>query len=484
MRLRYRHQATPATSEEGPRAERLVPRQWPHRIASVGASAILLAGVAAGCGGSSSSTSSAKSAGGGSSATLNIMGFGTNGDDVAQTRFAIAQKAIAPAKVSAPNGGFNDQQFLASVAGGNPPDLIYTDRYQIGSLAARGALEPLNSCISTQHVAMSQFRPPAVQELTDNGQVYGIPEFYDNRVIIVNNTAVKAAGLAPSDLGTTNWSNLAQVTKKLVKASGGKLSEVGFDPKIPEFFPLWAKANGAELISSNGMHPQLDTPQVIQALTYAVSLIKEQGGWNQFSAFRNTFNFFGADNEVAKNQLAAWPMEDWYFNVLATTSPKVSITTMPVTSRTGQPLDWETGSAWAIPKGAKNAKLACTWAKAMTATSTWIAAASNRKALYAKKHQYWTGLFTANIPADAAIDKPTPGEPKQWVSSMDTVLKIEPDAFGMPASPASLEFETAWTNAVTRVLQGQQTAQQALAQAQSEAQAAISAASKGGAAPG
>jgi multiple sugar transport system substrate-binding protein len=411
------------------------------------------------------------------------MGFGTSGDDVAQTRFHIAQKAIAPAKVSAPNGNFNDQQFLASVAAGNPPDLIYTDRFQIGSLASRGALQPLSSCISSQHIAMSQFRAPAVGEVTYKGQVYGVPEFYDNRAIIVNDQAAKAAGLSPSDLSTANWSNLAQVTKKLVKSSGGKLSQIGFDPKIPEFFPLWAKANGANLISSDGTHVQLDSPQVVQALTYALSLIKEQGGWNEFSAFRNTFDFFGADNEVAKNQLAAWPMEDWYFNVLATTSPKVSITAMPFASRSGQPLDWETGSAWAIPKGAKNAKLACTWAKTMTETSTWIAAANNRKALYAKKHEYWTGLFTANTPADVAIDKPTPGEPKQWVQAMQTVLKIEPKAFGMPASPASLEFETAWTNAVTRVLQGQQSPQQALAQAQHEAQSAISTASKGGAAP-
>ena len=60
--------------------------------------------------------------------TLNIMGFGTNGDDVAKSRFAIAQQAIAPDTVSAPNGGFNDQQFLAAVASGNPPDLVYMIR--------------------------------------------------------------------------------------------------------------------------------------------------------------------------------------------------------------------------------------------------------------------------------------------------------------------------------------------------------------------
>ncbi len=411
------------------------------------------------------------------------MGFGTNGDDVATMRFHIAQEAITPAKVSAPNGGFNSQQFLAVVAAGNAPDLIYTDRYQIGSLAARGALEQLTSCIASQHIDMSQFRAPAVQELTYKGQVYGLPEFYDNRVVIVNDKAVHAAGLAPSNLSTTSWINLQATAKRLVRFSGGKLSQIGFDPKIPEFFPLWARANGVNLISPDGLHAELNGPQAVQALTYAADLIKEQGGWNEFSAYRNTFDFFGADNQVAKDQLAAWPMEDWYFNTLASTSPGVSVTAMPFTNRTGHPIDWGTGSTWAIPRGAKDAKLACTWAKTMTETSTWIAAANERKALYAKKHEYWTGLFTANAPADETIDKPTPGEHQEWAQAMKTVLNVEPDAFGMPSSPASAEFETTWTNAVTRVLQGQQTPQQSLAQAQSETQSAISAASRGGGAP-
>ena len=46
-------------------------------------------------------------------------------------------------------------------------------------------------------------------------------------------------------------------------------------------------------------------------------------------------------------------------------------------------------------------------------------------------------------------------------------------AFSIPLSPASAEFKQAWTDAVNRVLNGQQTPRQALDQAQREAQAAI-----------
>src|SRR5207244_10256655 len=108
---------------------------------------------------------------------LTIMGFGTNGDDVAMTRFHLAEKAVG-GSVSAPNGGFDDQQFLAAVASGNPPDLVYLDRAKVGTYAAKGAFVPLTSCIKGQHIVMSQYRQPAVREVTYKGKVYGIPEFY------------------------------------------------------------------------------------------------------------------------------------------------------------------------------------------------------------------------------------------------------------------------------------------------------------------
>jgi multiple sugar transport system substrate-binding protein len=56
------------------------------------------------------------------------------------------------------------------------------------------------------------------------------------------------------------------------------------------------------------------------------------------------------------------------------------------------------------------------------------------------------------------------------------VLDVQRYSFGIPASPASAEFQQAWTDAVNRVLAGQQSPKQALDQAQKEAVAAIKAA--------
>ena len=447
------------------------------RVATLVVAAALVAAVA------TTAASARTGSKGGASAehatTLNIMGFGTNGDDVATSRFHIAQQAIAPTQVSAPNGGFNDQQFLAAVASGNPPDLVYMNRSSVGTYAADGALQPLTSCIKSQGINTKQYRPAALSEVTYKGQIYGIPEFFDVRTIIADYTVMQQAGVSLKQMNTAHPATLVAAAKKMYQHSGSQVTRIGFDPKLPEFFPLWAKVFGVDILSADGLHPHLNDPLAIKALTYAYSLIQAQGGYNAFLAFRNTWDFFGADNQVDKNQVGAWPMEDWYVNVLAGSSPSVHTLLIPVRTLTGHVINYTSGSAWAIPKGSKDAADACKWAKTMTSVSTWVTAAKNRLALYKSKGSgVFTGLRTANVLADQAIYKLQPKINSWFDQNVKTLDGVMPYSFSIPASPASAEFQTAWMNAVTRVLQGQQTPTQALDQAQTEAVKAIKAATK------
>lgn len=91
-------------------------------------------------------------------------------------------------------GGFDEQKFLSAVASGNPPDLIYMDRQLIGTYANRGALQSLTSCIRNQRINMSQYRDAARREVTFKGVVYGIPEFFQSRNIIVNRPVLATRG--------------------------------------------------------------------------------------------------------------------------------------------------------------------------------------------------------------------------------------------------------------------------------------------------
>jgi multiple sugar transport system substrate-binding protein len=405
--------------------------------------------------------------------TLSVYGFGP-GDEIANTRADLATKAVG-GDVDNPRGGFDDRQFLTSLASGDVPDVVYLDRFKVAEFAAKGAFQPLTSCVKSKKINLKQYQRSALQEITFKGKLYGIPEFSNPRTVIIDNHVVRDAGLKISDLNTNNWARLARANKKMLKVSGGKVTRIGFDPKLPEFFPLWAKANGADIISKDGLHAKLNSPKAVQALTFAYSLIKAHGGWNRFKAFRDTWDFFGADNQVAKDQVGAWPMESFYFNVLAQNSPNVSITAKPFLKRNGGAITFLTGNAWAIPKGAKHADLACTWMKTMTATSSWVAAAKARFDAQKRRNRPFTGVYTANRRADVKIYQDIyqkMGNP-QFDDAVTLLVNVSKYGFTVPASPAGGEFQQAWMDAVQRVLDGKQTPRQALNQAQKEAQKAI-----------
>ena len=447
--------------------------------ASVAALALAASAACGGDGDEGSSSSRAAAPQDRAGRTLQIMGFGP-GDEIANTRAAIATKALAPAKVQNPRGAYEDQKFLAQMTAGKPPDIVYLDRQKVASLAASGALEPLSSCVEEQDVDTSQYLKAALDEVTYRDEIYALPEFSNQRTLIVNDKAATEAGVDPAAIDTTDWDSLREVTRKLTKRSGGKLSRIGFDPKIPEFFPLWAKANGVDLLSEDGLTAHLDDPKGIEALEYTVGLIEDQGGWNRFKAFRDTWDYFGAKNQVASDQIGFWPMESWYYNVLSETSPQAKITARPFTDREGNAITFLTGNGWAIPRGSKNPDLACMWMRTMTAKDTWLEAARTRARADRADGQAFTGLYTANREADREIAE-TVYEPvsEQYDSAVKLLVDVQEDAFSLPASPAGAEFNQAMTDAINRALTGQQSPAEALKQAQQEAQAAIDKAGAG-----
>jgi multiple sugar transport system substrate-binding protein len=433
--------------------------------------------LAAGCGGVGSSGSKS---GGTGQATLTMMGFGT-GDEIAKTRFDAANAAITPNRAQASEGSFNAQQFLSAVASNTPPDLVYMERRLLGTYAAKNAIRPLADCVGREKIDMGQFRPAAVAEATLNGKLYGLPEFYNNRVLMINDAAFADAGLDPATFTTSDWGRLSAAATRLTSISDGKLRRIGFDPKLPEFLPLWARANGAALVSDDGRTARLNDPRVVRALEFTVGLIKAQGGWASFKSFRDSFDFFGAKNQFASNQLGAFPMEDFYLNVLAENSPKVKLTVAPFRGVDGRPVDWITGNAWAIPAKSPHPDLACKWIKTMTDSGTWVAAAKARAAARKSEGKPFAGVFTGNSRADEVIFKDVvrAGGNPAFDAAVRTVLQTQEAGVAEPLTAAGEEFKAAWQDAVNRVLDGKQQPGQALAQAQQQAQAALDKANRG-----
>lgn len=407
------------------------------------------------------------------SGKLTVMGFGA-GDEIATVRLDEAKAALGDVDVKLIEGDLDIQQFLSSVATGEPPEIIYADRNQIGTFASRGAIMPLTDCIEGEGIDTGVFRESALEQVTFDDEVYGIPEFNVVQIIQANADLLDQAGLAVEDVNGSDWEAVEAANNELMRRNGGKLEVIGFDSKLPEFLPLWAKANGADLISEDGRTAQLDDPAVVEALEFAVGIYDAQGGFSDVKAFRDSADFFGEGNQFASGTLGAMPMEQWYVNVLNEVSPDAPMAFDTVMSREGEPLAFASGSAWAIPKGSKNPEAACRYARVMTETQSWVKAAEERVRLRQEEGGMFTGVLTGNTEADEQIrEMVMPSGEETWDSAVEAVYAANDSTFSLPANPAGEEFEAAWQDAVNRVLNGQQQPAEAMKQAQEEAQQAL-----------
>ena len=406
------------------------------------------------------------------SGTLSVMGF-SGVDEVATSRMDLAEEALGDVEVKLIEGDLDLQQFLSAVASGEPPEIVYANRDQIGSLAARGAILPLQNCIDGEGIDTGTFVSAALDQVTLADQVYGIPEFNTVQLTMANADLLSAAGLTVEDVNGSDWDAVSAANQALTKSEGGGLSVIGYDSKLPEFLPLWAKANGADLISADGKTAQLDDPGVLEALEWAVSIYDDQGGFSAVKAFRDSADFFGEGNQFATSVLGAMPMEQWYVNVLNDVSPDAPMAFDTVHARGGDTLAYASGSAWAIPAGSANPEAACRWARVMTSTEAWEAAANARIAAREEEGKPFTGILTGNAEADELIQGMVTSGGEPWDTAVAKMYEANENTFALPANPADAEFKTALQDAVNSVLNGQATPDEAMAAAQETAQSAL-----------
>lgn len=432
--------------------------------------AALVLAAATGCGGLDQTRLLGSDTGG----ALTTLGFGL-GDEVATSRVDAFKAKYPGVDLRVNEGAFDAQQFLSAVASGRPPDLVYLDREVLGSYAHRGALEPLTSCVDRAGIRTGDFREAALDQVTVDDVVYGIPEFNIVPVVMVNTKAAADAGVRPEQIDTSDWDGLRRLGERMTRREGGKLTRLGFYPKMPDFFPMWTRAAGGEILSADGATAGLNSGPAKEALSYAVSVYDSAGGYPTVKAFNDSWDFFGAKNQFATDQVGIMLMENWYLNVLAEASPKAPLAVLPFRGRDGRPLTWATGTAWAIPKGAPHAEQACDFIATMTARETWVTAAKARVAARAKEKLPFTGLYTANKAADDEIFRSVykPVGPAWVDQAVKVVLQVQDVAFATPPSPAGAEVKDEWEAASTRVLLSGDDVAKALDKAQPQAQSAI-----------
>jgi multiple sugar transport system substrate-binding protein len=432
---------------------------------------------AASAGGSAAGSAGASAGAGGQlEASGDIFAYGVSyetSDEIAQGRVDHFSELYPDVNVSFSESGFESQGFLTALQSDDPPDVVRIPRTRLGTYVARGVIEPLDDCISRAGLDLGNYREAAVGQVTIDGSVYAMPEFFWVTNWLIDNELFEQAGLDPATWDVSNWDEISAANDALLAETE---TLVGVDPKVSDGdrFPSWVWAAGGAMLSEDGTESLLDSPEVAEALEFTKSIIDAHGGHVEFLDLRGEAgaDFFGAENQFVTDTEGAFPMQQWYLNVLAGDGGTPEITALPFLSTEGEPLAYAEGDALAVTSASDNKDAACAFVTTMVSTDAWLAAQQLR---VEGSEGLQTGTSTANIEADEQIfgemvdlaDNPT------YEAAVNAFVETLDSAFAMPPSPAGEEFEQAWQGAVTAVLNGEMEAAEALAQADEEAQAAI-----------
>jgi multiple sugar transport system substrate-binding protein len=159
-------------------------------------------------------------------------------------------------------------KFLTASTAGNAPDVMVWDRFLTGLYASKNVLAPINGYLNRDKVDAKGFYGEALRELSQNGNIYGLPLTVDARALFYNRKLLQAAGVQPP----RNWTELRNAAIKLTKRdAAGKLQVSGFALDDVGLFSMWIKQAGGSMLNADNTKTAFNSPQGLRVLEF----------WNQ-----------------------------------------------------------------------------------------------------------------------------------------------------------------------------------------------------------
>lgn len=206
------------------------------RYIGAAAAAIMAAGMLTACGGEGDKGSQSGSAGGDGDIKLTIAGRGLKGtkggadavwkEDWVIPHFEEMMKeqgknvTVTYEPVDASDDQWKTKLALDLQSGGGG-DIIDIDGLWVGELAEAGYIKPLEEIYpaSSEWDGWNEVPEAVLQSLSFEGQLYGMPNGADGRVIYYNKDLFKQAGL-PEEWQPTSWDEILEACRKLKELDG------------------------------------------------------------------------------------------------------------------------------------------------------------------------------------------------------------------------------------------------------------------------
>jgi multiple sugar transport system substrate-binding protein len=338
------------------------------------------------------------------------------------------------------------EKILLAMAARRPPDLLELGSTWVARFAAEGALLDLTDQTASLVDSLRFWEP-----VTWQGRRYGMPWLLGTRAVFYNRALFRRAGLDP-DRPPRTWAEF-RAAARAVDALGPDIH--GFGLNAGERYVLYKKflpfawANGGRVLTVDGKHADLDSPQNREALAFYLSL----GPYS----LREKQDVL--DRAFQEGRLGMMISGGWNLANIPRDAPDldfgVALMPRPAEDK-GEPVSFAGGEMLAVPREAKHPREALALARELVRPER--AAVVSREA-------------RSVLPAarGAAEDTTLAGDPRQRVFVEQLAW-----ARSTPSHPRWVDMEGALDSAVEEALYGRLTPEQALARAQREIEEILS----------
>jgi multiple sugar transport system substrate-binding protein len=415
-----------------------------RRSAAVLAMAFSALAISA-CGGSTSSSSSGAKTSGpapydGKPVTITFW------NPFTQRQLQVMNSVIADFHKQYPNitvksrGGVTDDNIVAAIRGGSPPDLTMSQAAEnLGEYCGTGAWINLTPYIQRDHVNLGEL-PAAVANYTQyNGDRCAVPDLADTYGLYYNKDLLAKAGITSPP---KTFTELTADAKKLTQFNpDGSIKVAGFVPTstfyenpAQHYAPLWDAQ-----WDQNGKSSLGTDPHWTQYMNWEKQLINFYGASKLARFLSKAGEEFSPSNDFERGKVAMMIDGEWRGQFIKSDHANINYGTAPMPVDPAQPdlygAGYTTGNTIGIPKDASHPAAAWLLAKYL---------AFNKAAV----EKFANGL--GNIPTiKSALSDPTlTGNPQ-----FDTFLKIfanshtatDPNtAIGMANQEMLQSFQSKW----------------------------------------
>jgi sn-glycerol 3-phosphate transport system substrate-binding protein len=144
------------------------------------------------------------------------------------------------------------EKFLATLVGGDVPELIQMEIHATPQFASAGALAPMEQFYKDDSAFnFDDLVPATLLNQRWEGKLYAMPINRSTPLLYYNKNLFKAAGLDPEKPPKT-WTEFKSMGKALTKIEGGETKTAGFLPAADWwFFESMVWSNGGELLDKD-----------------------------------------------------------------------------------------------------------------------------------------------------------------------------------------------------------------------------------------